>query len=95
MLYLILVIGLLGMILILIGFILEEFSKRITRDSVNYNLLNISGSGLLVIYAYLINGIPFLILNSIWFLVALTKLYKIVTKRIKPHILNKRLKKKN
>jgi cell shape-determining protein MreD len=68
------IIGLLGMTLILIAFLLDEFSKTIHHQSWQFNVLNIFGSLLLVYYAYTLNSIPFMILNGVWFIAAIVKI---------------------
>ncbi|MBT3835646.1 hypothetical protein HOD05_03715 [Candidatus Woesearchaeota archaeon] len=70
-----LIIGLLGMLLILIAFLLDEFSKSIHHQSWQFNVLNIFGSLLLTYYAYTLNSIPFMILNGVWFVAAIVKLF--------------------
>jgi hypothetical protein len=72
--------GIIGMILILVAFILDEFYKNFNQDTVYYNLVNIFGSGLLTYYAYTISSLPFLLLNLVWLIVAIIKLAKIVKK---------------
>ena len=69
-----LIIGLLGMSLILVAFILTEFIKKWNPNSLKFNLLNLSGAGLLIYYAFTLNSWPFIILNGVWFLVAGYKL---------------------
>lgn len=73
-----LIIGIVGMFLILISFILDEFTKRFKPRTIQYNLLNMFGSGLLAYYAIMLKGWPFLILNLVWFVVAGIKLIKIL-----------------
>ncbi|MCK5474345.1 MAG: hypothetical protein KAI53_02985 [Candidatus Aenigmarchaeota archaeon] len=73
----VIVFGILGMALILLAFVLDEIGGRISRDSVEYNALNVFGALLLLYYAYSIGSIPFLVLNSVWFLVAAIKLGKL------------------
>ena len=65
-----LLLGILGMILILTGFLLLE-THRISADDLSYDVLNFFGSGLLVLSALDARAWPFLILNIIWGLVAL------------------------
>ncbi|MCK4967535.1 MAG: hypothetical protein KAS12_00645 [Candidatus Aenigmarchaeota archaeon] len=72
-----LILGIAGMALILIAFVLDETDGPIDRDSISYNSLNIAGAFLLLYYAYAIDSIPFLILNAVWFLVATLKLVKL------------------
>jgi hypothetical protein len=73
-----LIIGIFGMLLILIAFILDEFVDKFNQNTVQYNLTNILGSGLLTYYAFTLNSIPFIILNVVWFLAAGYKLFKII-----------------
>jgi hypothetical protein len=73
-----LIIGITGMSFILLGFILDEFFKKWNQDTVQYNVLNIIGSLLLIYYAYTLNSWPFLILNVVWFIVAGYKLIRII-----------------
>tara|TARA_Y100000034_G_scaffold126283_1_gene177284 strand:- start:168 stop:404 length:237 start_codon:yes stop_codon:yes gene_type:complete len=75
-----LIIGVVGMLFILIGFVLEEFWNKFNQDTIAYNLLNILGAGLLIYYAYSLRSWPFGILNGVWVLAALVKLIKILKK---------------
>ena len=72
-----LLIGIFGMLCILIAFYFNEFHKSWNRETVRYNILNIVGSGMLVYYAYTLISLPFMILNGVWFLVAVYKLWLI------------------
>ncbi len=67
------IIGIIGMIFLLTAFALNLF-KKITQDSLIYNIFNIIGAGFLAYYAYILNSIPFLILQVIWILFAVYKL---------------------
>lgn len=73
--------GIVGMFFILLGFILDEFSKKLNQESWQNNSLQILGAGLLSYYAYFSAVWPFLILNLFWFIIALVKLIKIMTKK--------------
>ena len=74
------ILGIIGMVFILAAFILDEFVKKFNQDTVQYNVLNILGSGLLSYYAFASNVWPFLALNVIWFFTALYKLSRILRK---------------
>ena len=67
--------GSLGVVLLLIAFFLNLF-KYIKEDSNAYILLNISGAALSGYASFLINYIPFVLLESIWCIVALFALFK-------------------
>lgn len=66
--------GILGTLLILIAFILNQF--RIWKNSdIAYDASNLVGSLLLVWYAWNIQSIPFVILNGVWCLLSLRDSY--------------------
>ena len=75
-----LILGIVGMAFILVAFILDEFVKKFNPNTLQYNVLNILGSGLLAYYAFVSSVWPFLILNVIWFLTAGYKLVRILCK---------------
>ena len=63
-------IGSTGAAIILIAFFLNQ-THKLSQDSLKYDVSNLIGSGLLVIYAVLLSSVPFAILNGVWFLVSL------------------------
>ena len=67
------IIGAIGMIFLLTAFALNLF-KKITQDSLIYNIFNIIGAGLLAYYAYALKSVPFLVLQTIWISFAVYKL---------------------
>jgi hypothetical protein len=71
-----LIVGIIGMTLILVGFLLEEFTK-FDHSTIRFNLINVVGAGLLIYYAYTLNSWPFIILNAVWLVAALYKLTRI------------------
>jgi hypothetical protein len=58
-------IGVVGISIVLIGFILNQFG-RLTINSPYYDWLNIIGPSILVVYAWLLGSYPFLVLNVVW-----------------------------
>jgi len=62
--------GTAGLSLLLIAYALT-MSKRITQDSSRYHLLNFIGCVLLVAYAIKIESPVFVVLESVWGLIAL------------------------
>ena len=72
--------GILGITLILIGFILNETSDKFNQESYSYNIINLVGAGILVYYAYTLSSLPFLILNSFWSITALGKMIYVYKK---------------
>lgn len=58
-------IGVIGAVLVLVAFALNEWGK-LDHDDVSYDALNAIGGACLAFYAYLLGSVPFLILNLIW-----------------------------
>lgn len=72
------IIGILGMVFVLTAFILDEFLKKFSQDTIFYNVLNILGSGMLIYYALSLSSWPFIVLNLVWMVVGLIKLVEIL-----------------
>ena len=64
-----------GVSLILLAFLLLTINKLKPEDK-TYNVLNLAGAALAGYGSYLINAIPFVILESVWALVAIYALFK-------------------
>lgn len=60
-------IGIIGAGIILVFFLLNQF-RILSVDNIWYDSGNTLGSGALIVYAYLLGSVPFLILNAVWFL---------------------------
>ena len=73
------IIGVLGAAIILIAFLANQFGK-LTAESRLYDGLNFFGALLLVVYAYLLESYPFLVLNLVWMCSALWDLLKSILK---------------
>lgn len=73
-----LIVGIIGAMLILIAFLLDEFYKKYNSETLPYNLLNFCGSALLIYYAYALQSWPFLVLNAVWCVAAGIKIVKII-----------------
>ncbi len=76
------VIGSAGVALLLLAFFLSLF-KFMRQDSKAYMLMNVFGGGLSAYASYLINFMPFVILETTWMLVALVALVKLLMKEKK------------
>ena len=63
-------IGFAGVAILLLAFLLNLIGK-LSKDSLSYILLNIVGAGLACLASWLINYIPFVILEASWTLVSL------------------------
>jgi len=68
-------VGIIGATLILLAFLLNQTGK-ITATSRYYEGINAVGSLFLVVYALLLNSVPFFILNIVWLLMSLRGLLK-------------------
>jgi len=69
------IIGSLGVALLLIAFFMNLF-RFVKEDSIVYMVLNISGAALSGYASFLIHYMPFVLLESIWCLVALIALIR-------------------
>ena len=63
-------IGFAGVFILLLAFLLNLIG-RLSKDGLPYILLNIIGAGLACLASWLINYIPFVILEASWTLVSL------------------------
>lgn len=64
-----------GVSLILLAYLLLTLKKLKPEDR-SYNLLNLAGAGLACYGSYLIDAIPFVVLEATWAAVALYGLFK-------------------
>lgn len=87
------IIGLVGLVLMVSAFYLNNFrKKKIRRKTKTYNAMNFLGAILLTIYSFL-NGLHlFTILNLIWAIFALWFLLTIITQEKEHHSLHEMLK---
>ena len=60
-----LLVGIAGMTIILVLFILNQM-KRLSQDSTAYDAANAVGAFMLVYYAFALKAWPFLVLNLVW-----------------------------
>jgi len=65
-----------GVIILLIGFLLNLFNKIKAEDNL-YAWLNFLGAGICCYASFLIRFYPFVVLETIWAFVALTSLFKV------------------
>lgn len=73
-------IGFTGVAILLLAFLLNLF-KKISSNSLSYILMNIIGAGLACLASWLINYIPFVILEASWTIVSLFALFNYVRKK--------------
>jgi len=73
-------IGFAGVAILLLAFLLNLMGK-LSKDGLTYILLNIVGAGLACLASWLINYIPFVILEASWTLVSLWALINYFTKK--------------
>ena len=67
--------GSVGVFILLLAFVLNLLNK-ISRDSISYIVMNIIGAGLACYASYLIDYIPFIVLEGVWTLVSLIALVR-------------------
>lgn len=67
--------GSVGVFILLLAFVLNLLNK-IDKDSNGYILLNIIGAALACYASYLINYVPFIILEGVWTIVSIGALLK-------------------
>ena len=60
-----LLIGIIGAVLIVVVFLLNQI-KVIDRDDLSYDLSNFIGAVLLIIYAWSLRSYPFIVINIVW-----------------------------
>jgi hypothetical protein len=68
-------IGTLGVIALLVAFFLNVTDK-ISRESLFYILLNLTGAGTACVASALLKYVPFVILEAVWSLVSVVALIK-------------------
>ena len=73
-------IGFAGVAILLLAFLLNLMGK-LSKDGLTYILLNIIGAGLACLASWLINYIPFVILEASWTLVSVWALINYFSKR--------------
>lgn len=64
------IVGVIGAFIILVTFMLNQ-SGKLSIESRSYDIANAAGSFILIAYAFMLNSIPFIILNGVWFVVSL------------------------
>ena len=62
--------GFTGVAILLLAFLLNLF-KKISSNSLPYIIMNIIGAGLACLASWLINYIPFVVLEATWMLVSI------------------------
>jgi hypothetical protein len=64
------IVGIIGTGTILLAFFMNQIG-RWSREDFVFDTANALGSGILVVYAWFIGSVPFLVLNATWFLVSI------------------------
>jgi hypothetical protein len=73
-------IGFAGVFILLIAFLLNLYGK-LSKDGLPYILMNIIGAGLACLASWLINYIPFVILEATWTIVSVIALVNYFAKK--------------
>ena len=68
-------IGFTGVTVLLLAFLLN-LAGKLSKDSLLYILLNITGAGLACLASWLIRYLPFVVLEAVWMLVSVAALIK-------------------
>ncbi len=69
------IIGSVGVFILLLAFVLNLLNK-ISRENIIYIIMNIAGAGLACYASYLINYLPFIILEGVWKFVSIIALLR-------------------
>ena len=67
-------VGAVGVGVLLIAFVLNV-TKKVSQDSLIYILLNMSGAVIAGVASYMLNYMPFIILEAVWTVVSLIALF--------------------
>lgn len=73
-------IGAIGVAILLLAFLLNLL-KKISSNSLPYILMNIIGAGMACIASWLIDYMPFVVLEAVWTLVSIVALINYFRKR--------------
>lgn len=73
-------IGFIGVAMLLIAFLLN-LSGKLNRSSIGYILLNLIGAGLACLASWMINYLPFVILEGTWTMVSLLALINLLRRQ--------------
>ncbi len=72
--------GILGMALLLVAFVLNLMKIK-GEGSKIYIIMNILGAGTSTYYAFTLEAVPFIILEAVWCLFAVYKLFFVIIKK--------------
>jgi hypothetical protein len=78
-------IGFFGVAILLLAFLLN-LAGKISKDGLLYIVLNIVGAGLACLASWLINYLPFVILEATWTFVSMIALVQYVRKKARPGV---------
>ena len=74
------IIGFIGVTILLIAYFLN-LTDKISKDSLTYLLMNCIGAGTACFASFLMNYLPFIILEGCWTIVSAFSLVKLWTKK--------------
>ncbi len=72
--------GILGASFLLFAFFMNLFEKW-NENSFYYIFFNIIASFFLILYAYFLNSIPFIVINGVWLLFSIIKFSEVIVKK--------------
>ena len=70
------IIASIGVTILLVAFFLNLYGK-LSSESKTYSAMNLIGAAICAVSSYMIRFYPFIVLESIWALVALVSLFKV------------------
>ncbi|MEP6747627.1 MAG: hypothetical protein ABJB86_07870 [Bacteroidota bacterium] len=72
--------GFSGVAILLVAYLLHQLNKM-SKDGLAYILMNIIGAGLACLASYLINYVPFIILEATWTVVSIASLVRLLAEK--------------
>jgi hypothetical protein len=72
--------GFTGVAILLAAYLLHQLNK-LSKDGLTYILMNIIGAGLACLASYLINYVPFIILEATWTVVSIASLVRLLAEK--------------
>lgn len=72
--------GFTGVAILLAAYLLHQVNK-LSKDGFTYILMNITGAGLACFASWLINYVPFIILEATWTVVSIASLVRLLAER--------------
>jgi hypothetical protein len=72
--------GFIGVAILLVAYLLHQVNK-LSKDGMIYIVMNIVGAGMACFASYLINYVPFIILEATWTVVSIASLVRLLAEK--------------